>query len=226
MRKKTKNIIAGDFIVSRWETVDTEKHLHPSSSLSSPSIPTRPLMHHITVLMRACGSYQVQLKQTSPALGRRSHPEPPHIDFQQRSLPGCLQLRLPQRLHFPLAGDTTEGTALGDIAAHQELAAPAPGVSRRGILQSKALWEASQTEPSKGLSSNQLAFPTPQPGLLRNSSLKCLFGQREMLILCYPSISHPVPSRASAVLGAVQTQMIHSTVVLSDGQILKLPSES
>lgn len=59
---KKKNIIAGDFFVSRWETVDTEKHLHPSSSLSSPSIPARPLMHHITVLMRACGSYQVQLK--------------------------------------------------------------------------------------------------------------------------------------------------------------------
>lgn len=36
-------------------------------------------------------------------------------------------------------------------------------------------------------------------------------------------MSHPVPSRASAELSAVQTQVIYNSADLSDGQVLKTP---
>lgn len=44
------------------------EHPHPSSSPSSPSIPARPLMHQVTLLVRASGSYQVRLKEAVPSL--------------------------------------------------------------------------------------------------------------------------------------------------------------
>lgn len=123
---------------------------HPCPS-ASPSIPARLLMRRITVLICASGMYQVWLTSASPSPGRGSHPQPHRMDFQK--------LRLPQHPHFSLSRDSKEGTAPGDIAAHQGLAVAAPGVSQRGILQRKAVREAPQTARSKGLSSNQAHLP-------------------------------------------------------------------
>jgi len=94
-------------------------------------------------------------------------------------------------------------------------------------LQSKAAREASQTQPSKGLSSKQAHLPHTTAQAPQEQQLKMsVWTEGDACSLHYPSISHPIPSQASAVLGAVQTQMIYGPTVLSDSQILKLPSES
>lgn len=169
------------------------ENTHPSSSPSFPSIPARPLTHHVTELLCAPSSHQARLKAAAPSPGRSSHPNLITPISNSAASPAARSPSYHTTSISPCPGATRRGQPQGTSQQTKSCRSQPQGVQEGEFCI--AVREAPQTQPSKGLTSIQAHLPHTTAWAPQEQHLKMFFWpEGDAYSLCYPSISHPVPS--------------------------------